>query len=107
MGPRISEETLGYSDFYVYQFFEFEYEPCCTRHALDHMVMDFRASDENIRQHKTLSEETMLGKITTLAAMCPAGSQASILPRFFQRFCLFLSFHWENICNSGVNEDAR
>lgn len=56
------------------------------RHALDHMVMDLRVSDENCRQHKTLSAETMLGKITDLAAMCPPGSQCSILPRFFQRF---------------------
>ena len=70
--------------------------------------MDLSQSDENIRQHKTLSEETMLGKITTLAAKCPSGSQIGILPRFFQRFCLFLAFHWETISsNGGVNEDTR
>lgn len=77
------------------------------RHALDHMLMQLRSSDENSRQHKTLSEETMLGKITDLAAMCPSGTQTGILPRFYQRFCLFLSFHWETIIESGVEEDSR
>ncbi len=77
------------------------------RHALDHIVMGLRGNDENIRQHKTLSEETMLGKITDLAAKCPSGSQIGVLPRFFQRFCLFLGFHWQNIAQNGIDEDAR
>lgn len=112
MDPRICEETLRFIENLRKTYLQFTRfwiwiptMPC--RHALDHMLTDFRTSDENIRQHKTLSGETMLGKITTLVSMCPAGSQASILPRFFQRFCRFLSLHWETICNSGVSEDAR
>ena len=78
-----------------------------SRHALDHMISDLEKSDENCRQHKTLSEETALGKITDLAAMCPSGSFCGILPRFFQRFCLFLAFHWETIATTSVEEDSR
>ena len=43
----------------------------------------------------------MLGKITKLAAMCPG---SNILQRFFQRFCLFLAFHWEHIKENDVPE---
>ncbi|CAL1144846.1 unnamed protein product [Cladocopium goreaui] len=63
-------------------------------HAYAHMIFDLQFSDENCRVHKTLSEETMLGKITKLAAQCPG---SNVLERFFQRFCLFLAFHWEYI----------
>ncbi len=72
---------------------------------MDHRVMGLKENDENIRQHKTLSEETMLGKITDLAAKCPSGSQTGILPRFFA--CLFLGFQWQNIAQNGIEEDAR
>ena len=61
------------------------------------MVFDLRLSDENPRTHKTLNEESMLGKITKLAAACPG---SNVLQRFFQRFSLFLAFHWEHICSS-------
>lgn len=44
----------------------------------------------------------MLGKITTLASQCPSGSYAGILPRFFQRFGLFLAFHWDNIIQHQI-----
>ena len=64
------------------------------RHAYAHLIFDLQFSDENCRVHKTLSEETMLGKITKLAAQCPG---SNVLERFFQRFCLFLAFHWEYI----------
>ena len=67
------------------------------RHAFAHFVVDLQFSDENCRAHKTLSEETMLGKITRLSSQCPG---SNVLERFFQRFNLFLAFHWENIMAS-------
>ena len=47
-----------------------------------------RVSGENSRQHKTLAEEDMLNHVTKLAS---AVHGASVVPRFFQRFQLFLS----------------
>ena len=67
------------------------------RHAFTHLVYDLQFSDENCRVHKTLSEESMLGKLTKLASQCPG---SNVLERFFQRFCLFLAFHWEHIMSS-------
>ena len=46
-------------------FFDFH-----LRHAMCHMVLSLRFSDENLRNHKTLAEEDMLGKITKLASSC-------------------------------------
>ncbi len=67
------------------------------------MVYDLQFSDENNRAWKTLSEETMLGKVTKLASQCPG---SNILPRFFQRFNLFLAMHWEHIISSPeISED--
>lgn len=63
-------------------------------HAWCHMVHELQYSDENCRQHKTLSEEDMLGKLTKLAS---AVHGASVISRFFQRFCLFLGLHWQRI----------
>lgn len=65
------------------------------RHSFAHMVVGLRFSDENIRNHKTLAEEDMLGKLTRLASGCPG---SNVLQRFFQRFTLFLAMQWENIC---------
>ena len=71
--------------------------PAQPRHAFAHLVVDLQVSDENCRTHKTLSEETMLGKITRLASQCPG---SNVLQRFFDRFNLFLAFHWQNIITS-------
>lgn len=67
------------------------------RHSYCHLVHALQSSDENSRCHKTLAEEDMLGKLTTLASACHGGS---VVPRFFQRFGLFLAMHWETIINS-------
>ena len=67
------------------------------RHAFAHLVLDLQFSDENCRNHKTLSEESMLGKVTRLASQCPG---SNVLQRFFQRFCIFLAMHWEAIITS-------
>lgn len=66
------------------------------RHAWCHMVFEFDTSDENCRNHKTLAEEDMLGKITKIAS---AAHGATVAKRFFQRFSLFLGMHWEKLCN--------
>ena len=58
------------------------------------MILNLTKSDENPRNHKTLAEEDMLGKITALAAACHG---ATVVKRFFQRFSLFLSMHWEKL----------
>ncbi len=58
------------------------------------MVLGLRSSNENVRNHKTLAEEDMLGKLTTLASSCPG---SNVLQRFYQRFNLFLAMHWERI----------
>ncbi|CAL1128802.1 unnamed protein product [Cladocopium goreaui] len=65
-------------------------------HAWCHMVFEFATSDENCRNHKTLAEEDMLGKITKIAS---ATHGATVAKRFFQRFSLFLGMHWEKLCN--------
>ena len=64
------------------------------RHAFAHLVLGLRSSNENVRNHKTLAEEDMLGKLTTLASSCPG---SNVLQRFYQRFNLFLAMHWERI----------
>lgn len=64
------------------------------RHAFAHLVFDLQHSDENCRIHKTLSEETMLGKVCKLASQCPG---SNVLQRFYQRFTIFLAMHWEKI----------
>jgi len=61
-------------------------------HALD-------KSDENCRNHKTLAEEDMLGKITRLASACHG---ATVVTRFFQRFGLFMALHWDKIIQTGI-----
>ena len=68
------------------------------------MIYDLQFSDENIRSHKTLAEESMLGKLTKLASACPG---SNVLERFYQRFCLFLAFHMEKNISSDVQEDSR
>lgn len=72
------------------------------RHALAHLVLDLRTSDENNRAHKTLAEESMLGKICKLASQCPG---SNVLRRFYDRYCLFLAFHWQHVSEHGVAED--
>lgn len=78
--------------------FKFDFHP---RHAMCHMVLSLRFSDENIRNHKTLAEEDMLGKITKLASSCHGGT---LIIRFFQRFKLFLSMHFEKLENLPEEE---
>ena len=60
-------------------------------------------SGENSRQHKTLAEEDMLNHVTKLAS---AVHGASVVPRFFQRFQLFLSLHWDNIRKKSANSGS-
>lgn len=45
--------------------------------------------------HKTLAEESMLGKLTTLASNCPASNVLD-----FQLFGLFLALHWARLLES-------
>ena len=70
------------------------------RHPFAHLVYDLQFTDENCRNHKTLSEESMLGKIAQLALNCPG---SNVLQRFFQRFCLFLAMHWDTISKSPTD----
>lgn len=64
------------------------------RHSWCHIIYDFLVSDENCRNHKTLAEEDMLGKITKLAS---AVHGATVCQRFFERFRLFMGMHWEKL----------
>lgn len=73
-------------------------------HAWCHMVHGLQFSDENCRQHKTLSEEDMLGKLTKMASACHG---AAVIQRFFQRFGLFLGLHWERIEASKDEVEER
>ena len=49
---------------------------------------------------RLLSEEDMLGHLTKLASACHG---ATVVKRFFQRFGLFLSLHWDNITRRAAN----
>lgn len=62
---------------------------------------NFATSDENCRNHKTLAEEDALGKITKLSG---AVHGATVCKRFFQRFSLFLSMHWQRLHEHAVRE---
>ena len=73
-------------------------------HAWCHMVHELQVSDESCRQHKTLSEEDMLGKLTKLASACHG---ATVISRFFQRFRLFLGLHWQRIEESEEELEER
>ncbi len=65
------------------------------------MQLSLCSSDENVRNHKTLAEEDCLGKLTKLASACHGGS---VCIRFFQRFKLFLSMHFEKLENLPEEE---
>ena len=106
-GPRKNQSitmswTIGSHDVKnPHGFFEetFRVECHCElRHAYCHMVHSLQHSDENTRNHKTLAEEDALGKLTRLASACHG---ATVVQRFFQRFGLFLSMHWDNIIRNG------
>lgn len=55
------------------------------------MILDLKTSDENCRNHKTLSEEDFLGKICRLASSCHG---KTVVQRYFDRFRLFIYMHW-------------
>ena len=71
------------------------------RHSWCHIIYDLKDSDENPRNHKTLAEESMLGKLTKLASAVHGGTTCK---RFFERFKLFLAMHWQNIAKSDLSK---
>jgi len=68
--------------------------PGMPRHAWSHLILDLKYRDENCRNHKTLAEEDMLGKVTKLASSCHG---KTVIARFFDRFRLFLAMHWQKL----------